>query len=108
MHEDEIHDKLLQACKYKFYPIGSQDPFTTYAILAKSFKGTITQSTLNVHPNKWCHATWAEINKSLAKIILRQEEDSDEDVLRADFVYRSSTYVDKDQYVDQYLPSVVG
>ena len=29
-------------------------------------------------------------------------------VLCTDFVYHSSTYVDKDQYVDQYLSSMVG
>ena len=29
-------------------------------------------------------------------------------MLRTDFAYRSSTYVDKDQYIDQYLPGVVG
>ena len=29
-------------------------------------------------------------------------------MLCVDFVYCSSTYVDKDQYVDQYLPSMVG
>ena len=28
-------------------------------------------------------------------------------VLCVDFAYRSSTYVDKDQYIDQYLSSVV-
>ena len=28
-------------------------------------------------------------------------------MLHVNFVYRSSTYVDKDQYVDQYLSSVV-
>ena len=26
-------------------------------VLAKSFRGTITQSALDVCPNKWCHAT---------------------------------------------------
>ena len=29
-------------------------------------------------------------------------------MLRVDFAYRSSTYIDKDQYIDQYLPSMVG
>ena len=29
-------------------------------------------------------------------------------LLRADYVYLSSTYVDKDQYEGQYLPGVVG
>ena len=29
-------------------------------------------------------------------------------MLHVDFTYHFSTYVDKDQYVDQYLPSVVG
>ena len=77
-HEDKIHDMLLQASKNKFYPISSQDPFTAYTVLAKFFKGTITQSALNICLNRWHHATQAEIDKFLAKIILRQEEDSDE------------------------------
>ena len=29
-------------------------------------------------------------------------------MLRADYVYLSSTYVDKDQYKGQYLPGAVG
>ena len=29
-------------------------------------------------------------------------------VLRADYAYLSSTYVDKDQYEGQYLPGAVG
>ena len=29
-------------------------------------------------------------------------------MLRVDYVYLSSTYVDKDQYEGQYLPSAVG
>ena len=29
-------------------------------------------------------------------------------MLRVDYAYLSSTYVDKDQYVDQYLPGTVG
>ena len=29
-------------------------------------------------------------------------------MLRTDYTYLSSTYVDKDQYEDQYLPGAVG
>ena len=55
VHEDEIHNILLWESKGKFHPVSSQDPLTSYTVLAKSFKGTITQSALDVRPNKWRH-----------------------------------------------------
>ena len=71
MHEDEIHNILLQESKGKFHPISSQDPLTSYTILAKSFRGTIMQSALDVCPNKWCHCYAQTSRIALALMLIK-------------------------------------
>ena len=51
-HSPEIEDHLFDAYKHD-KPLQEHNPITPFLTLAESFKGTITQSTLNVHPNKY-------------------------------------------------------
>ena len=51
-HSLEIEDRLFDAYK-RDKPLWEHNPITPFLTLAESFKGTITQSTLDVRPNKY-------------------------------------------------------
>ena len=53
-HSQEITDRLMDWYKQDFANTASGNPLTPFLTLADSFKGKITQSTLNVCPNQYC------------------------------------------------------
>ena len=55
------------------------NPLSPFLTLAKSFKGTITQSTLNVHPNKYFGKdTHKSFHRTSSKEWSFQQDDDDD------------------------------
>ena len=68
-HSPEIEDRLFDTYKCN-KPLWEHNPITPFLTLTESFKGTITQSALDVHPNKY-------IERHADRLSLQDEEDND-------------------------------